>query len=720
MSAELEAIAQELDSYTGPRVLEKEAVGKRLYSLDSDDCHSFATRSELWGRCVARELFVLEAGLTPPGRHASTWPHAHSFVAAPELRSVSDHPLGNAEAVGFYAARAALAAQPFLKALFADHVFLCARDSRRSTHGLIAVEAYLDYFEAHTGDRRDARSTEATWGALRALEIALRLPNTAERDRVVERAARYVEDNLLKHDRVVHDLILGIAHLDRRRELLPYAEYRDRLEKWGEDTSNTVDGSVRFGFARSVARLARNEKRELEVARKHATSALEYARSKAAEPKTAGFAYQVASTVHDDLGGLPDVDDLRRDAKRVIDSLEGQIFANSVPQSFSLPLTAETVAEHVRTARLIREAGEGWATEAVMFVLSLVPVREDVEDAVRGNPFSGIVTNVQVHGAHIASGGEAWQHAVSGGIELMLSPAWNNTLRPALRGLLVDGNLTVESAIAIPAQVVRRSEARQLICAAQNLLGADYVAALQQWALLAETIVRRLVLRSGGSPTALELARFGTRERPFEVKLDELEEVVKQKQTDSMSALYWQTVERALTFARWVFAWPSCGLNLRNNVAHALLHDHQFTADAAYLAFFACAALCGLDPVFWPSGSDDAEEEPSNDVATGALSPVRDELDSATSFAATSAMGSPRLSWHTVLIETDGEWLVGTIEEYPGVFSQGRTEDELMDNLADALRETIAAHRERAEKAASPTAQRRQLVVSLPPSGLAS
>ena len=38
----------------------------------------------------------------------------------------------------------------------------------------------------------------------------------------------------------------------------------------------------------------------------------------------------------------------------------------------------------------------------------------------------------------------------------------------------------------------------------------------------------------------------------------------------------------------------------------------------------------------------------------------------------------------TVEYWQDGDWLVGRVAEVPGVFSQGKTLDELRDNIRDA------------------------------------
>jgi predicted RNase H-like HicB family nuclease len=44
---------------------------------------------------------------------------------------------------------------------------------------------------------------------------------------------------------------------------------------------------------------------------------------------------------------------------------------------------------------------------------------------------------------------------------------------------------------------------------------------------------------------------------------------------------------------------------------------------------------------------------------------------------------------YTAVVQQHGEWWIGWIEEVPGVNSQGRTRDELLDNLRDALEEAM-------------------------------
>jgi predicted RNase H-like HicB family nuclease len=57
----------------------------------------------------------------------------------------------------------------------------------------------------------------------------------------------------------------------------------------------------------------------------------------------------------------------------------------------------------------------------------------------------------------------------------------------------------------------------------------------------------------------------------------------------------------------------------------------------------------------------------------------------------------------TAVIQQHGDWWIGWVEEVPGVNSQGRTRDELLDNLRDALEETLEMNRAEARAAATGT-----------------
>jgi predicted RNase H-like HicB family nuclease len=55
---------------------------------------------------------------------------------------------------------------------------------------------------------------------------------------------------------------------------------------------------------------------------------------------------------------------------------------------------------------------------------------------------------------------------------------------------------------------------------------------------------------------------------------------------------------------------------------------------------------------------------------------------------------------YTAVIQRDGEWWIGWVEEIPGVNSQGETREELLDNLRSALKEALEMNRSEARAAA--------------------
>lgn len=54
----------------------------------------------------------------------------------------------------------------------------------------------------------------------------------------------------------------------------------------------------------------------------------------------------------------------------------------------------------------------------------------------------------------------------------------------------------------------------------------------------------------------------------------------------------------------------------------------------------------------------------------------------------------------TALIKYDAPWWIGWVEEIPGVNSQGKTREELLENLRSALAEALEMNRDEALAAA--------------------
>jgi predicted RNase H-like HicB family nuclease len=56
---------------------------------------------------------------------------------------------------------------------------------------------------------------------------------------------------------------------------------------------------------------------------------------------------------------------------------------------------------------------------------------------------------------------------------------------------------------------------------------------------------------------------------------------------------------------------------------------------------------------------------------------------------------------YTAIIQRDGKWWIGWIEEIPGVNCQATSKPELLENLRSALLEALEINRQDARKAAS-------------------
>jgi len=50
---------------------------------------------------------------------------------------------------------------------------------------------------------------------------------------------------------------------------------------------------------------------------------------------------------------------------------------------------------------------------------------------------------------------------------------------------------------------------------------------------------------------------------------------------------------------------------------------------------------------------------------------------------------------YTAVVQQDGQWWIGWVEEIPGVNSQGQTRGELLENLGDALEKALEMNRSR-------------------------
>jgi predicted RNase H-like HicB family nuclease len=66
---------------------------------------------------------------------------------------------------------------------------------------------------------------------------------------------------------------------------------------------------------------------------------------------------------------------------------------------------------------------------------------------------------------------------------------------------------------------------------------------------------------------------------------------------------------------------------------------------------------------------------------------------------------------YTAIIQQDGDWWVGCVEEIPGVNCQERTRAELLESIREALGDLIQLNREAAASAAAETSERVKVAV---------
>ena len=57
-------------------------------------------------------------------------------------------------------------------------------------------------------------------------------------------------------------------------------------------------------------------------------------------------------------------------------------------------------------------------------------------------------------------------------------------------------------------------------------------------------------------------------------------------------------------------------------------------------------------------------------------------------------MGGETVQRFTAVFEQEGDWWIGYVEELPGANAQGRTLEEVRENLKEAVRLILAANRE--------------------------
>jgi predicted RNase H-like HicB family nuclease len=76
-------------------------------------------------------------------------------------------------------------------------------------------------------------------------------------------------------------------------------------------------------------------------------------------------------------------------------------------------------------------------------------------------------------------------------------------------------------------------------------------------------------------------------------------------------------------------------------------------------------------------------------------------------------MGKPTERQFTAIIEKRGRWYVATVEEIPGVNTQGHTLAEARRNLKEAIQLVVEANRELGARERSRDAKREMITVQI-------
>ena len=69
------------------------------------------------------------------------------------------------------------------------------------------------------------------------------------------------------------------------------------------------------------------------------------------------------------------------------------------------------------------------------------------------------------------------------------------------------------------------------------------------------------------------------------------------------------------------------------------------------------------------------------------------------------------MATYKAIIQRDGQWWIGWVEEIPGVNCQGATREELLENLRSALQEALEMNRADARAAAKGTFEEESILV---------
>jgi hypothetical protein len=144
---------------------------------------------------------------------------------------------------------------------------------------------------------------------------------------------------------------------------------------------------------------------------------------------------------------------------------------------------------------------------------------------------------------------------------------------------------------------------QMLASACDSLLTPDYIAASQQWILLVERLLRRIVEALGGSTTSARPDSQDDLESVFDSAVSELFRVIAQDEEHK------EIGERLCNLLLFLFSWREAGWNWRNKVAHGLMEPKELNVFTAIHAYLACVCLISLVDTKSSSGEERSDRD---------------------------------------------------------------------------------------------------------------
>lgn len=606
-----------IDAYDGH---EKKQRPSMLHSAPR--CPEIEAKSALHGRCRWREHLVIGSILLDPRqRDDDRWPYRHYFLGSlsPVNLSINANleALRDGEAVAYYRARARTTKHTYLAFRYHDFAGLFSKGRDRFEAWSAAVDAGITAFNEWAPVAHSKHSASDI--LLRSLEIATILNNTELVDNVCAVIVPYIDAHLLADPRIPTDLIHGYATVLPKGRHVDFASLADRLEKAADDATSGV-GEVSevvkhvgspYGPAWGVAKLSKDGERVGRVVRKHVQALIAYAEKLASDGSPQLHVmhwYQEAWAVLTLYSGHDDLREavrrgLQNAGARIKDDLRDQEFEVEIPQGY----WDEVEAERGK----FRESGPNWPVWAAGRLLRQSMTEEKAQEVAKQDADRFIAYKLFGHmkiedDRTVTSDGEDWRHKASGQVLMaVMNFWWPHKMIPSLREAHADGLVNVDVLIG---PFIERGLSPDIIRAAESAaycqVEGDHVAATQLWCLLIERILRFVIVKLGGSTTAMDRDGQGQHEAAFDAAVEEFKRLVEKFiNADLASRLY--------VLLSVFLSWRGYGQNWRNRVAHGTMEAAEMSPFTSYTSYLLCVVTC----MFLVARSAGAESGPEQSDA---------------------------------------------------------------------------------------------------------